>query len=594
LQLLKVALVVAGISMLTATCTVRREIPTGTTPVLPADILESFTLEGKQKQLGSMQLVDVQGQAFDRAVQVTSATGSTAESNIQILSNTVAAVKIGDVVMVRFWLRCIESMTGEGFTTFSFEQNHPEFTKNAEIRVGATSKWQEIDVPFKSVHDFPAGQARISFNTGFDRQTIEIGGIEVYNLGTTTKLESLPRTRITYKGREADAPWRKEALARIEKIRKGDLTIQVTDSAGKPVPNANVHVVLQRHEFGFGSCVTSDLLTGTTPDAEKYRQIVGSLFNEAVFENDMKWPAVYNGVPPKTDQALDWLLAHNIEVRGHNLVWSSAMWLPTQLKPFMNDKAKLRELTSKHVTDTVTHFRGKLTQWDVVNEPYKNHVLMDLLGRDVMIEWYKLAKQADPQCKLFLNEYGIVDGDAHDLDHQANFYNWIQYLKDNGAPIDGVGIQSHFGAVLTEPARILKVFDRFSEFGLPIESTEFTINVDDRKVQSDYMRDYMITAFSHPNVRGIMLWGFWEKRHWRPQSALFANDWAIRPAGKVWIDLVHHQWKTDEQVATDTTGSGVIRGFCGDYEVTVTTHSKSKTVVAHLPHDGAKLAIVLE
>ena len=593
MQFLKAVLVGAGISILTATRAVCAELPAAGTPLLGTDTLAAFQLSGSQRELGKLQTVPVDGQPFKQALRVTTDSAPASETNLQIIAPTLAGVKTGDVVMIRFWLRCTDSMTGEGFTTFVFEESHPEFDKGAEIRVSSNSQWRECDVPFKAMHDFPSGQTRVCFRAGFDRQTIEIGGLEVFNLGPDAKLESLPRTRITYPGREANAAWRKEALARIEDIRKGNLTVQVTDGAGNAVSDATVHVVLTRHEFGFGSCVTADLLTGTTPDCDRYRQLVESMFNLAVFENDMKWPAVYDGVPPKVDKALGWLLARHIQVRGHNLVWPSERWLPTQLKAMHGDPDKLREATDTHITNTVSHFRGKLIQWDVVNEPFKNHDLIDVLGKSAVIDWFNLAHQADPQCKLYLNEYGIVDSGATDSEHQDNFYNWIKYLKDNGAPINGIGIQSHFGSVLTDPARILKVFDRFSDLGLPIESTELSINLDDRQLQADYMRDYMIAAFSHPNIHGIMLWGFWEKRHWRPQSALFAADWSVRPIGQAWMDLVQHEWKTDAVASTDVAGAATLRGFCGDYEVTVTRGSTSKKSVSHLSHDGTRLVIVL-
>ena len=86
---------------------------------------------------------------------------------------------------------------------------------------------------------------------------------------------------------------------------------------------------------------------------------------------------------------------------------------------------------------------------------------------------------------------------------------------------------------------MLGVLDQFSEFGLPIELTEASFSLDDRELQADYMRDFLIATFSHPNVQGIMLWGFWEKRHWRPQAALIASDWSdLRPHGQAWMDLV--------------------------------------------------------
>jgi hypothetical protein len=100
----------------------------------------------------------------------------------------------------------------------------------------------------------------------------------------------LPKTELNlnYAGREAGAAWRTEADARIESIRKGDLTVQVRDEAGNAVPGAEVSVAMKKHAFGFGSAVTADLITGTNAT---YKQKFLKNFNKAVLENDLKWPA---------------------------------------------------------------------------------------------------------------------------------------------------------------------------------------------------------------------------------------------------------------------------------------------------------------
>lgn len=554
----------------------------------------SFALVGDQKELGTLEQINITGQAFTTAMRATTTRQPTTEWNLQLKAQTSANIKAGDVVFTHFWIRGVESMTGESFTSFEFELGPPDFNKISELRLGAGHDWRECSIPFKASADIPAGAAAICFRLGFDRQTIDIGGVEMVNFGTRVKLEDLPRTRDTYPGREADAAWRKQALDRIEKIRKADLLVTVTDASGKPIPNAAVHILQKRHAFRFGSCVTVDLLLEDSPDAEKYRHTFESLFNEAVFENDMKWPEVANGIPPRLDLALQWLLDRKIQVRGHNLIWPGRRLLPTSIVALGNNPQALRDAAASHITTEVSHFRGKLIQWDVVNEPYANHYLMDLLGRDVMIDWYKLARQADPSAKLFLNDYGIIDGGGLDIKHQDSFYNTIQYLKDSSAPIDGIGIQSHFGGILTDPARVLQIFDRYSTLGLPIESTELSINSDDRELQGDYMRDYMTAAFSHPNVHGIMLWGFWEKRHWRPQSALFATNWEMRPIGKAWIDLVRKQWWTDATVNTNADGQAQTRGFLGDYEITATAGGKTKIATVTLDSPGDKVKVVIE
>ncbi|HEX4053768.1 MAG TPA: endo-1,4-beta-xylanase [Tepidisphaeraceae bacterium] len=568
-------------------------LPPGESVLSPSG-LASFSLFGIQKDLGALSIVKADYADFHQALQIKTEPGARAEWLVQVVAPVTQEVKKGDVLLGHFCLRCANSMTGEGYTTFVFEMASPPFDKAVEFRISSRSMWKEVFVPFVAPRNFPAGKARIALRAGFDRQTIQIGGIEVIDYQSKVKVEDLPQTKITYPGRSPDAQWRKDALARIEKIRKGDLDIYVADAAGAPVSGAEVHAVLRKHAFGFGTCVDADLILGTTPNAQRYRQTILGLFNRAVFENEMKWQATWNGVPPDVDRALQWLREHDIAVRGHNLVWPSWQWLPTELKAYKNDPAKLREITDKHITYMVSHFRGKLVDWDVVNEPFTNHDLIDLLGgRQIMVHWFDVAHQADPNCRLFLNDFGILDGGKFN-EHRENFYDNIQFLKSSGAPIGGIGIQSHFGTELPPPEQILKILDRFSVFGLPIESTEVSISLHDKQLQADYLRDYMIAMFSEPAVKDIMLWGFWQGRHWRPEAGIFADDWSAEPAAKVWIDLTQKQWSTDATVKTSDSGLASVRGFYGSYDITVTANGQSKTVTADLTPGGSRVKIQME
>ncbi|MGA2440965.1 MAG: endo-1,4-beta-xylanase [Tepidisphaeraceae bacterium] len=584
------------IGIMTSSCTtdpVSSSLPPGG-QLLAKSGLTPFTLFGVQQELGKFRIVDVEHSDFKQAMEIETSAGARAEWNVQIVAPVNQAVKKGDVLLACFWLRCIQSMTGEGYTAFEFEQNHGEFDKAVDFKISGGRDWKEVFVPFESDRDFSAGETRICFRAGYDRQTIQIGGVEVRNYRTAVKFSDLPRTKITYAGREPDAAWRQDALRRIEKIRKGDLNVCVTDAAGAPIPGASVHAVLRRHAFGFGTCVDAQWLLGKGADNDRYRQTILSLFNRAVFENDMKWPEVWKGVPPDVDRALKWLKEHDIAVRGHNLVWPSWRWLPPELKAYEHDPKRLRDITARHITDTVAHFRGQLDEWDVVNEPFTNHDLFDLLGGGpIVIEWYNLAHAADPSCRLFLNDFGVLDGGAYN-EHRENFYDNIKYLKDNGAPIGGIGIQSHFGTELAAPADIIKILDRFSTFGLPIEATEVSFNLQDRQLQAEYLRDYMIALFSEPRVQDIILWGFWAKRHWRPGAALYDEQWNMRPIAQAWIDLTQKQWTTD--LTSDTNGDGVtdIRGFYGTYDVTVTAGSLRRTLSAELKPGGTRLAVRME
>jgi hypothetical protein len=155
-------------------------------------------------------------------------------------------------------------------------------------------------------------------------------------------------------------------------------------------------------------------------------------------------------------------------------------------------------------------------------------------------------------------------------------------------------MQGHFARRLTPPEKMLEILDRFAKFGPPIEVTEFDTDITDEQIQADYMRDFMTTLLSHPKVEGILMWGFWEKRHWKPNGALVRTDWSLKPCGQAWMDLVHKQWTTHEQGKSDPDGAFKVRGFLGEYEITVTSGGKTKTVKAALPKEGTAVVVMLE
>ena len=180
---------------------------------------------------------------------------------------------------------------------------------------------------------------------------------------------------------------------------------------------------------------------------------------------------------------------------------------PTSLKTTYDNKvvtegqaaatAWLRQAVINHIADEASTLTGKLVEWDVINEPYANHELQDILGNSAMIDWFRQAKQSDPAARMFINDYGILSSRGADYSHQDHYFNTIQYLLAGGAPVEGIGMQSHFGSGLTGMERMLEILDRFATFGVPIAATEFDVNVTDEQVQADFLRDFMTTLFSH-------------------------------------------------------------------------------------------------
>ena len=91
--------------------------------------------------------------------------------------------------------------------------------------------------------------------------------------------------------------------------------------------------------------------------------------------------------------------------------------------------------------------------WDVINEMVdqggvSNHTYyMDQSGNpNIRAEIHKHIKQNFPQNKQFVNDYGII------LDRNNRFSMFQDLLRDliaSGAPIDGIGLQSHINGKQT-------------------------------------------------------------------------------------------------------------------------------------------------
>jgi hypothetical protein len=201
-----------------------------------------------------------------------------------------------------------------------------------------------------------------------------------------------------------------------------------------------------------------------------------------------------------------------------------------------------------------------------------------------MADWFKKAHEADPTARLYLNDYNIISGGGIHEAHRDHFIWTVQFLRAHGAPIHGLGTQCHFGSDPTPPTRIWAILDELDDLGLEIQCTEFDVNSDDAEFQVNYTRDFMTAYFAHPSTVGILMWGFWEGKHWRPKAALWDRDWALRPHGRTWIELVTETWWTTETLATDETGRVSVRGFFGDY--TVAVRHDGQTVETDLTHVG--------
>jgi len=220
----------------------------------------------------------------------------------------------------------------------------------------------------------------------------------------------------------------------------------------------------------------------------------------------------------------------------------------------------------------------------VVNEPYSNHDLMDICGRRVMVEWFERARRNVPGVALALNDYGIL-ASLTQSPHQVHFEETIAFLLAEGAPIDVIGMQGHFGGTVPSPAAMLTTLNRFARFGLPIRVTEFTVGGNDQQLQTDFLRDCLTVIFSHPATIGFQVWG---------TEQFFDRETGTETCmAETWRQSVLGTWWTDETGQTDTDGMHTGRGYLGTNEVTATRDGKTTSVPVTLTRDKGAFTIAL-
>lgn len=552
-------------------------LPSGQS-LLASPALEDFTWRTEEGWADAVDhaIVPVDGPGFAQAWRVETKRDASPAAVIELRALNARAVKAGDVAMLRFHARSLGSTdeSGAGRIFLVVRRNGVDFNSSFELGVSFREEWQEFLFPFKFHKDFAAGEAAIMLRFGFMRQTVEVGGLEVIDYGTSQNLDDLPRTRFSYAGREEGAAWRAAAEARIEEIRKGDFTVRVVDAAGKPLSDAVVKIEQTRSAFEWGTALDFSALLDDSADSEIYREKTLALFNAASPENDLKWVTWVGdwgpGFSPERALAgLRWLKEHDLPTRGHVLVWPGRKNLPQFIQERLGTprEKEIPALIETHIREMAEATRGLITEWDVLNEPFTNHDLMDVFGPEIMVDWFKTAAEAMPGLPLYLNDFSNHDLTT-DRDHVEHFLRTTQFLLDHGAPLSGLGLQAHIGPQPNAPVEVLRVLDRYAEFGLPIRVTEFDVWTDDERLQADYTRDFLTLMFSHPSVVGVQHWGFWAGRHWRPICAMYREDWTEKPNAVVYRELVLQRWMTRVEARSDAAGMVTDRGFYGDYRIT--------------------------
>jgi GH35 family endo-1,4-beta-xylanase len=565
-----------------AGCLPAIEVPAGGTEVSAPSTLNAYVAEpfGRAEKFGSA------GGADSGCWRITVSTADSARpySAQCSVSCPKGALATGDRVLAIIKAR----VTGgeKGALEAKLQLNAAPYTAASRpASFDISPEWTEYPVLFVVESPLPEGKAGLTLFCAQAVQTIEIAGIRVFRYGPDADISKFPRIRRTYVGRAPDAPWRKAALERIEKIRKADCSLAVKGPDGQPLANQPVKLTLRRHEFGFGSATPAYYYAADTEDARRYRDIIDRLFSIVVFENDLKdfwWGESTPAHERKhrreeMDKAFAWLAERHIAVRGHYLMQVA---VPGNVAKMDNEAIR------RHFMDTTRQrieFAGnRVCEWDAINHPvawggaelFSRRPGLERLDREILSLARGLTK-----LPLWVNEDQLFrPGPQSD-----GTWNYLRDLKESGIQIDGLGNQAHIHeSYLPSPEHVLAVTDRFAEVVPRQAITEFDLQtIADEELAADYTRDLLIACFSHPAYTSFLLWGFWEGSHWEPSAASWKKDWTPLPRAEVLEEWLGKRWRTEVTLTTNAAGVVRWRGFPGWYEVK--SQNGKRVVMCNLP-----------
>lgn len=355
--------------------------------------------------------------------------------------------------------------------------------------------------------------------------------------------------------------------------------------------------------FHIGVTTTSDMITSGTQG----QRVIEQNMNAMVAEHQMKFDALEPNKGQfdfsKSDQLVNFARNNGIMMRGHTLVWHTQVpkWISED--GFKNNrgltKEQLQQILKNHIISVVSHYKGRIAEWDVVNEclddnqsilstdpdgyRLRNTVWYDVIGESYLDSAFVWARQADPDVLLILNDYGNQHWNSS---RTKALFNLAKRMKDSGIPIDGVGLQCHLSTGEIDSTRLVDTYRHFAEIGLKCEITELDITLGQSfwgdlngyiRQAEDY-RKIVNVALQEENSLGVIMWGVSDDRSWieyrqRAEPLIFDKYYTPKPAFYYIRDALieectkrgidPEQYHTGVKPVQDSTSDGIIYDIGG-------------------------------
>lgn len=306
------------------------------------------------------------------------------------------------------------------------------------------------------------------------------------------------------------------------------LTLQVVQPA-RPAAAVGLRALAPRG-FVLGTAVSDQpsALANTT-----YRRLTAQHFSSVTPDMAFKWgiihpaPRVWSW--ERADRAVATARANGQRVRGNALLWDG---VPGYVRSQVRTCTDARRVLKEHITTVVTHFRGRVAEWDVVNEPFdpsgrltRENPFLVACGESIIADAFRWAHASDPSARLFLNE----DDTLTATPRAASLYALVKRLRTQRVPIEGVGFESHWQLVDGVPTTAGSQLARYTRLGLAVAITEADVRMrvpasgarpttGQLALQSRVYSTLVDACLDQPRCTGVTVWGFTDRWSWVSSS----------------------------------------------------------------------------
>lgn len=292
----------------------------------------------------------------------------------------------------------------------------------------------------------------------------------------------------------------------------------------KPKPRAAA--TLQAGMESVGKVFWASAADQNTISISQNEAILISDFGGVTPENSMKWDATEGTQGQFTfsgaDFLVDWATQNGKHIRGHTLVWHSQ--LPSWVSS-ISDPNTLTEVIQSHISNVAGRYAGKLYAWDVCNEIFnedgtlRSSVFSNVLGQDFVNIAFQAARTADPNAKLYINDYNLDSNNAK----VQGMVKLVNSVNSGGKLIDGIGTQTHLGA--GGAGGVADAITALASTGSEIAITELDIA---GASANDYTT-VLQACLNEPLCVSITSWGVSDANSWRASDSPLLYDTNYQP-----------------------------------------------------------------